>query len=1019
MHDTLIANTSREAAMRTLATFSAALMLAAGVAWAQIAGVDSAGTGTITGVVIDGETKEPLPGAVILVEGTSCGANADIEGKFSIVNVPFGRYDIKARMMGFKVNELRNVRVTKEAIVSLVFKLEPTVFVCTPVYFPTLQERLKETNKVYATYNNTTLMSLPYSTYEDLLPILPGNIVESKTARHISEAVFLIDKYDVTDRQYGNFPAIITPSFTSYITVNTTGMQPSDGSALSSMVSIMPMVGVGGHKGITFATDGLHGNKNEGQAWWNGIYQGKAGSGNAIQYTLQCEVEKREGEGATSVNSRAFVVDPHADYLWADTLRYSQSIWVDTLGRWSGGWMDSADVAWAREKYIREREGLRRGWKEQETWRLPHTDMASINLSGAVKQRVYGYRIDIDLFGAYNKEQNSDYTASWKYNADQYYAHAGKSWLLGIKMTHQPTGKLFYNVAINKYRITKQTGVRDTTAERGRDWWEDYAFVPDIDLDGDNIYDGYEDNMYDYSSNDNPYGVPGIFVGRGMAGLWRKSMYEYTGFAGNIVWQADRINLFIAGVDLKTHQVYLRENSLPWYPYFYKDCYQKNPRTAGVYIQNRFEFEGFTVQPGLRWDYIDPQTLLKIDFFELSDFPATRPAKSRQCLSPRLGFSWPVSERAVYRANFGRYAQQPLFHHMYQNLDADWLSSTHVIGNPELKHQKATIYEAGFDRQTGPYTLSGSLYYKERIDLVGLAAFGSDWLGGDAIYYYQYQNNGQSTTRGLVLSLRKDCGISGLSGEASYTFQNTSYSLNPAAVMHRAQWFYDLGADPFTGFPMENYQEDHPPDWDMRHKIVLITNYQTGARGGPMVRGRWPFSNVNICLVNLVKSGLPYTRIGLDGTVRGGLNRGRLPWTWNTDLKIEKRLKVWKSEGSLALEILNLFDRRNISGVYPQTGSPDWMNPPLDRRAFGDSSIVDSLPGPVNAFGDTVFIPNADYNQRRDLNGDGEIDADEMYGTYLAAWEDFVSDPRNGLRTPNPSAYQPPRSIRLTLGVKF
>jgi hypothetical protein len=218
---------------------------------------------------------------------------------------------------------------------------------------------------------------------------------------------------------------------------------------------------------------------------------------------------------------------------------------------------------------------------------------------------------------------------------------------------------------------------------------------------------------------------------------------------------------------------------------------------------------------------------------------------------------------------------------------------------------------------------------------------------------------------------------------------------------------------------MENYQEDHPPDWDMRHKIVLITNYQTGARGGPMVRGRWPFSNVNICLVNLVKSGLPYTRIGLDGTVRGGLNRGRLPWTWNTDLKIEKRLKVWKSEGSLALEILNLFDRRNISGVYPQTGSPDWMNPPLDRRAFGDSSIVDSLPGPVNAFGDTVFIPNADYNQRRDLNGDGEIDADEMYGTYLAAWEDFVSDPRNGLRTPNPSAYQPPRSIRLTLGVKF
>jgi len=42
----------------------------------------------ITGIVTDRESKEPLIGASIVLEGTALGSATDIDGRFVIVNVP-------------------------------------------------------------------------------------------------------------------------------------------------------------------------------------------------------------------------------------------------------------------------------------------------------------------------------------------------------------------------------------------------------------------------------------------------------------------------------------------------------------------------------------------------------------------------------------------------------------------------------------------------------------------------------------------------------------------------------------------------------------------------------------------------------------------------------------------------------------------------------------------------------------------------------------------------------------------
>ena len=58
--------------------------------------VFAATTGKIQGTILDDESKEPLPGVNIVVEGTILGAATDENGFFFIINVPPGTYKIKA-----------------------------------------------------------------------------------------------------------------------------------------------------------------------------------------------------------------------------------------------------------------------------------------------------------------------------------------------------------------------------------------------------------------------------------------------------------------------------------------------------------------------------------------------------------------------------------------------------------------------------------------------------------------------------------------------------------------------------------------------------------------------------------------------------------------------------------------------------------------------------------------------------------------------------------------------------------
>ena len=69
------------------------------------------GSGTISGLVVDALSGEPLIGTNVAVEGTSLGASTDLNGEYIIPNVPAGTHTIVFRYIGYKDIDEANVQV--------------------------------------------------------------------------------------------------------------------------------------------------------------------------------------------------------------------------------------------------------------------------------------------------------------------------------------------------------------------------------------------------------------------------------------------------------------------------------------------------------------------------------------------------------------------------------------------------------------------------------------------------------------------------------------------------------------------------------------------------------------------------------------------------------------------------------------------------------------------------------------------------------------------------------------------
>lgn len=298
---------------------------------------------------------------------------------------------------------------------------------------------------------------------------------------------------------------------------------------------------------------------------------------------------------------------------------------------------------------------------------------------------------------------------------------------------------------------------------------------------------------------------------------------------------------------------------------------------------------------------------------------------------PRIAFSFPISDEAVFFAHYDILTQRPtsasrldLFGYSYIQATGD------ILNNPALKPTKTIDYELGFQQVlTKASSLKISAFYRELRDMIQIRNVVDAW----PVTYRTYDNLDFGTVKGLTLAydLRRTGNV----------WLRASYTL---------QFADGTGSGPNTGINLINSGQPNlrnisPLDFDQRHRIQTTFDFRYGSGAdynGPMLFGKPFLQRTGINVVGILGSGTPYSassRVINEGqgigshALTGSLNGARLPWQFTTDLQLDRDIPLLfnKDKGedkakstnlNVFLLVTNVFNTENITGVWRATGSP-------------------------------------------------------------------------------------------------
>lgn len=298
---------------------------------------------------------------------------------------------------------------------------------------------------------------------------------------------------------------------------------------------------------------------------------------------------------------------------------------------------------------------------------------------------------------------------------------------------------------------------------------------------------------------------------------------------------------------------------------------------------------------------------------------------------PRIAFSFPISDEAVFFAHYDVLTQRPTSFESRLNLiDLAYIQNAGVLSNPDLKPTKTIDYELGFQQVLSKSSsLKLAAYYRELRDQIQVRNVTNAWPRD----YRTYDNFDFGTVKGFsaTFDLRQTGNV----------WMRASYTL---------QFADGTGSGPTTGINLINSGQPNlrtisPLDFDQRHRFQTTFDFRYGGGkdyNGPMLFGKPILSRTGVNMVSTLGSGTPYSRSSQvvneaegSGSYRldGSLNGARLPWQFTTDMQIDRDIplsfggkdgdKAKAADLNVYLLVTNVFNTQNITGVYRYTGSPD------------------------------------------------------------------------------------------------
>lgn len=454
--------------------------------------------------------------------------------------------------------------------------------------------------------------------------------------------------------------------------------------------------------------------------------------------------------------------------------------------------------------------------------------------------------------------------------------------------------------------------------------------IPFVDLNGNGVFDR-PNGVYDPGETFVDLNHDGRFNGRDQ--FLDPGSYDtdarWTEHTVNTIGAEVKVNRTFARHDLKAgfeiHQddFNFKDIRRPYQPYTgrpdggtfptigsARDFFDYKPTQGSMYFRDKLEYGSMIASLGFRWDFfVQSDGLLQVALND--DLNSGVIVGDRQKFSPRIGFSYPISDKAKVFFNYGHFYQLPTFDLLFAR-NTSSADRNDVIGNYNLDFEKTIQYSFGVQYAlSDAYSVTVGGYYKDEFDKVGQ---GDVRLGATRVR--QFQNNQYARSRGFELTLNKRRGI--VTGEVNYTYA------------------FAFGKDSQTN---KNFLDDFAISrqplgekalsFDVRHQIKTAVQLVVPKNSDASLFGIPILDDWTMSVEGTFESGRPFTPtrdfpnllIPLGSEPESNSLRRPSRLIFNT--RVEKNFRIAGIDYSAILWVENIFNTRYPRTVFGATGLPN------------------------------------------------------------------------------------------------
>ncbi len=720
-------------------------------------------TGKISGAVKDAKTGEPLIGANVLIEGTTMGSAANMNGHFDILNVPPGTYIVRASMIGYQTVRMTEVRVSLGLTTELEFQLPDAAIELGEEIVITAERPLvlRDLTATSSRISADEIRVLPVENLQSLINLQAG-VVDGhfRGGRH-GEVLYLIDGIPVTDMYTGSAGLMLETNAIQELEVISGTFNAEFGQAMSGVVNQVTREGRDIYEGEFSFNVGDYFSRND--DLFSNLGSIRPSNYYDVQGSLSGPVE--------FVPNTYFLLTGRAHYNEGHL--YGKRIF---LPRDSSDFRSNNPDEW----YIQQSGDGR-------YVPLNFEDRASI--LGKITIRLFGSdKADIQYM--HQRRDYRHYDHRYKYNPDGTYNYFDRGNLVNVSYTRVFSPSTF-SVIRGSFFSNNQSS---------------YVYE-----------DPYDSRYPDYRRRQQTSGA--AFLTGGAEDLYSNRETRYLTLRTELTSQITQHHQVKVGFDFRQHRIRINnfgirnDQSTGFKPepvYFGRSHFANTilrPVEISAYIQDKMEYEAIIANIGVRFDYFDPSANLLLEPLHLGRDKVLEPTVSEYQISPRFGIAYPITDRGVMHVAYGHFFQVPLFDLLYLNPEYN-INATDPfqVGNPGLKSQRTVQYEIGLQQElTQDIALYVTAFYKDMRNLIGTEVFDI----GNGNKYSQYVNRDYGNSRGFIVSFRKRHSY-GFSATIDYTFQ---------IARGNASDPNDVFLDNITDPPRESQKQLVSLDWDRRHSL--------------------------------------------------------------------------------------------------------------------------------------------------------------------------------------------------------